>query len=239
MTRMHSQIEAGPKRNLLDVAEALFAEKGFESVAFRDITTKAKTNIAAVNYHFGSRAELLHLVMMRQLSPITEERLARLTALERHPSDSARRVEEILAALVQPLSQEVTKSELEDRLFYPLLGRIFSEQGRDVLPPVAAQFQEVTERFTSALARALPTLQTVELGCRFHFLSGGLIHLLTHPDVLFGVTATRFGPVPMAEKFEHFIRHSAAGLRQGVPLESLENGELIDTADEPQATFDF
>jgi AcrR family transcriptional regulator len=236
---MHSQIEAGPKRILLDVAESLFAEKGFELVSFRDITTKAKTNIAAVNYHFGSRAELLHLVMMRQLSPITEERLARLTALEKQPSNGARRVEEILGVLVLPLSQEVTKSELEDRLFYPLLGRIFSEQGRDVLPPVAAQFHEVAERFTSALARALPTLQTVELGCRFHILTGGLIHLLTHPDVLFGVAATRLGPVTMVEKFEHFIRHSAAGLRQGVPPESLEDGVPIDAADEPQAMFVF
>jgi AcrR family transcriptional regulator len=231
--------DAGPKRKLLNAAESLFAEKGFEVVSVRHITKLANANIAALNYHFGSRGELLTAVMLRYLVPITDERLARLTALEKQPLSGARRVEEILGALVLPLSQKVTKSELEDRLFYPLLGRIFSEQGRDVLPPVAAQFHEVAERFTSALARALPTLQPVELGCRFHILTGGLIHLLTHPEVLIGVAATRFGPVTMVEKFEHFIRHSAAGLRQGVPLESLENRVPLDAADEPQAMFVF
>ena len=51
--------ESGTKRKLLDAAELLFAERGFEAVSVRDITQLAKTNVAAVNYHFGSRDEYL------------------------------------------------------------------------------------------------------------------------------------------------------------------------------------
>ena len=74
--------ESGAKRKLLDAAELLFAEKGFEAVSVRDITQLAKTNIAAVNYHFGSRDHLLTLVMMRYMTPVTEERLVRLDFVE-------------------------------------------------------------------------------------------------------------------------------------------------------------
>ena len=67
--------ESGSKRKLLETAEQLFADKGFEAVSVRDITQLAKTNVAAVNYHFGSRDSLLGMVMMRYMQPVTEERL--------------------------------------------------------------------------------------------------------------------------------------------------------------------
>jgi AcrR family transcriptional regulator len=38
--------ETGPKRKLLEAAENLFAEKGFEAVSVRDITQLAGTNVA-------------------------------------------------------------------------------------------------------------------------------------------------------------------------------------------------
>lgn len=43
---------------LLDAAEALFAERGYAAVSVRDIADHAGANIAAVSYHFGSKAEL-------------------------------------------------------------------------------------------------------------------------------------------------------------------------------------
>ncbi|MEO8616967.1 MAG: helix-turn-helix domain-containing protein, partial [Luteolibacter sp.] len=57
--------ESGPKRTLLNAAEQLFATKGFESVSVRDVTQSVKMNVAAVNYHFGSREQMLSLVILR------------------------------------------------------------------------------------------------------------------------------------------------------------------------------
>jgi AcrR family transcriptional regulator len=231
--------DSGPKRKLLDAAESLFAEKGFEVVSVRHITSLAKANAAALNYHFGSRAELLASVMLRYLAPITDERLARLDAIEQQASSGTSRVEEILEALVNPLSREVTKSELKDRSFYQLIGRILNEQGNDLPPPLEARFRQVTERFTLALSRALPTVPAEELNWRFHFLTGGLIHLLTHPDVP-APAAAAFRRVPtMAQTLEHFIRHAAAGLRQGIPLELEPLEEVTLPEDEPQTMFAF
>ncbi|NQX01006.1 helix-turn-helix transcriptional regulator, partial [bacterium] len=102
--------ESGPKRKLLDAAEQLFAERGFETVSVRDITQLAQTNVAAVNYHFGSRDALLTLVMMRCLTPVNDERTAMLETFVQNESGNAVLLEEILEALIRPLVAQASRS---------------------------------------------------------------------------------------------------------------------------------
>ena len=46
------------KERLLDTAEILFAQKGFHAVTVREITSTAKCNMAAINYHFNNKKNL-------------------------------------------------------------------------------------------------------------------------------------------------------------------------------------
>jgi AcrR family transcriptional regulator len=224
--------ESGSKRKLLDAAEQLFADKGFEAVSVRDITQLAKTNVAAVNYHFGSRESLLSLVMMRYMRPVTEERIARLEAIERKWSGKTAPLEEIIDALVRPLVGQVRKSELSERLFYKLIGRIFTQQADGLPAPVEEQLRQVLERFMRAFGKALPTVDSGDLIWRMHFMVGGMIHLLTHQDMLHRVTRGASGAPTMEATLARFIRYSAVGLREGTEAEApVKKG--------PQATFDF
>ncbi len=224
--------ESGPKRILLDAAEQLFAEKGFEAVSVRDITQFVKTNVAAVNYHFGSRGALLSLVMMRYLLPINEERLARLETVERRSPGKAAPLEEIIDAFVRPLVTQVRKSDLSERLFYKLAGRIFAEHGDGMPAQIEDQLRPVIERFTRSFAKALPTLAMEELVWRIHFLTGGMIYLLTHQDHIHRQSSGASGAPTMEATLSRFIRFAAVGLREGTPSdEPVIKG--------PQATFDF
>jgi AcrR family transcriptional regulator len=224
--------ESGSKRKLLDAAEQLFADKGFEAVSVRDVTQLAKTNVAAVNYHFGSREGLLTLVMMRYMLPVTEERLARLDTAERKWSGKAVPLEEIIDAFVRPLVTQVRKSELSERLFYKLTGRIFAQQGDGLPRQIEDQFRQVAERFSRAFGKTLPTVSPEDLAWRIHFLVGGMIHMLTHQDILSRVTGGASGTPTMEATLSRFIRFAAAGLREGTEAEApVKKG--------PQATFDF
>lgn len=207
--------ETGSKRKLLDAAEELFADKGFEAVSVRDITQLAKTNVAAVNYHFGSREGLLTLVMLRYMIPVTEERLVRLDAAEQK-FGKAVPLEEIIDAFVRPLATQVRKSELSERLFYKLIGRIFAQQGDGMPPQIEDQLRQVIERFTRAFAKALPTLPPEDLVWRIHFLAGGMIHMLTHQEVLHRLSDGVSGNPTMEATLARFIRYSAAGLLHGI-----------------------
>jgi AcrR family transcriptional regulator len=55
---------AETRLHILEVAGQLFAEKGFERVTSREICSAAGTNLAAVNYHFGSRDGLYDAVLV-------------------------------------------------------------------------------------------------------------------------------------------------------------------------------
>ena len=70
------------KNRILAAAEALFMEHGFEATSLRAITTAAGVNLAAVNYHFGSKEELFQSVLSRRLDPMNQERVDLLTRLE-------------------------------------------------------------------------------------------------------------------------------------------------------------
>lgn len=48
-------LRSSTKEKILDVAEGLFAEYGFNDTSLRTITSKAGVNLASVNYHFGDK----------------------------------------------------------------------------------------------------------------------------------------------------------------------------------------
>jgi AcrR family transcriptional regulator len=220
------------KRRLLDAAEQLFADKGFEVVSVRDITQLAEANVAAVNYHFGSRDGLIALVVTRYITPVNEERLVRLEALERKWSGKAVPLEEIIDALVRPLAGIVQKSELSERLFCKLMGRIFSLQGNGFPEAVETQMRHLSDRFIRSFTKSLPSVSQEELIWRTHFVIGSMIHTLMNQDMLHRLTNGASGTPTMEATLGRFIRFAAAGLREGVELEPVAKKG-------PQATFDF
>lgn len=58
---------------IIQAAEKLFSEQGFKETTMRQITGLAEVNLAAVNYHFGSKFGLIRSVAERSLSPLCEQ----------------------------------------------------------------------------------------------------------------------------------------------------------------------
>src|SRR2546421_12961401 len=93
---------ADTKTRILDAAEVLFMEHGFEATSLRQITAAAGVNLAAVNYHFGSKEELFQAVLTRRLDPMNAERMALLDEYERDQAGEELSCEKILAAMFIP-----------------------------------------------------------------------------------------------------------------------------------------
>jgi len=222
------------RQRVLEAAEELFAKHGFESVSIRDITNHCGANVAAINYHFGGRDKLVAEVMMRYIEPINEERIARLDAARQKWGAKSVPIEELIDAFVRPLVTRVKKSELSERLFYKLCGRVFSEH-IDALPAeVEARFGPVLNRFYKAFSASLPELDKEELVWRFHFMVGGMIYLLSHQDMLQRMTHGDSGSPTMEASLGRFIRYASAGFREGVSASSKSEKPAT-----PQGFFDF
>ena len=102
----------GTRQRILSSAETLFAERGFETVSLRDITGAAAANVAAVNYHFGSKERLIDAVIERHVVPINGERLELLDGLAAKYLEEPLPVEEILRAFLSPVLRQITSGKM-------------------------------------------------------------------------------------------------------------------------------
>ncbi len=222
------------KQRLIEAAEALFADEGFDRVSVRDITNKAAANVAAVNYHFGSREGLVAVVMARYTNPVTEERMARLEALERKAGGKPVPVEEILEAFIRPFATQVRRSELSEKLFFKLMGRMFGQQGCELPPMVESLFITMVQRYHKALSKALPGLPADEIWWRMHLMSGSMIHTMAHAEIVHRASAGESGNPTMEQNLSRFIRFATAGMKQG-----LAEGDEEAKPQGPQVEFPF
>ena len=67
---------------LIEAAMELFAEKGYEGTSVRDLAAAAGVNVAAVNYHFGSKDALYYQCLRACLAPAGAMRLRMQEYLE-------------------------------------------------------------------------------------------------------------------------------------------------------------
>src|SRR3972149_5670493 len=77
------------RTRILDAAEELFMQHGFEGTSMRLLTSKAGVNLAAVNYHFGSKDALIEAGFRRRPDPMKAARVAALDRLGRGASGGA------------------------------------------------------------------------------------------------------------------------------------------------------
>jgi AcrR family transcriptional regulator len=172
------------KDRILDAAESLFLDHGFEATSLRQITAAAGVNLAAVNYHFGSKDELFQAVLTRRLDPMNAERVALLTQYEDEAAGKLLSCEKILAAMFIPalvLSRDVQRGGSN---FLRLLGRAYADPAPFIRRLLSEQYAPMIARFKAAFARALPHLPKQELSWRLHFVMGALSYTLAGDDVL-------------------------------------------------------
>ncbi len=184
--------ELDTRTRLLDAAEELFAEHGIEASSMRMITAAAAANLAAVNYHFGSKNALISEVFARRISPLNRERLARIEAAIESSGSQPVPVEALVEALVGPAIEAMDDSERGPALVR-LLGRAHSEPSAEVRQVVFAQFEEVFTEFGRQFARTLPHLGQSELKARMKYLIGAMAFAMADPPHLRDTTVKSRG----------------------------------------------
>jgi AcrR family transcriptional regulator len=214
MVRKAGDRGADSKELLLDAAEKLFAERGFAATSLRRITAEAGVNLAAVNYHFGSKEGLIEAVFERYIRPLSAERLRLLDEAEAR-SRGEPDVELILEAFVAPVFRAAS-AEITMKLY----GRTHSAPDSHVREIFLRQFGGVRERFTAALAHALPHLPRAELYWRLHFAIGAVAQSMADPGRLVVLSDGACDPYDADATIARLVPFLAAGLRAPVEKEA-------------------
>src|SRR6266700_3435455 len=198
------------RSRILDVAEELFGEQGLDRVSIRDITRNAKVNLAAINYHFGSKEDLIAAVFERRVIPVNHARLAALDMVEKATGKESPKLEDILEAFIRPALESSLKESKGGTAFSKLFGRCLSEPSPEVEALLKMQFEPLAERMHAALKRSLPHLSRSEIFWRMKFTYGALHHWL--------LTKDKFRPewvqdVDVETQTQKLISFAAAGFR--------------------------
>ncbi|MCM8595472.1 TetR/AcrR family transcriptional regulator [Accumulibacter sp.] len=176
------------RERILDVAERLFMENGYEATSMRLITGAAEVNLAAVNYHFGSKEALLREVFRRRLEWLNRERLAALDRLEQQAAGGPLKPSQILEAFFGTLLRMGEDESLGGMTFLRLLGRTLTEPAEFIRTFFAGEYEQVIDRYKLALFRALPDVPRAEIVWRLHFMLGAMSYAIAGTDVLQVVT---------------------------------------------------
>jgi AcrR family transcriptional regulator len=214
---------APTKDRILDAAERLFAANGFAATSLRNITSEAGANLAAVNYHFGSKEALLVAVIERRIGPINELRLQMLDAAEAEAVDGPLELETVLRALLMPLLDNGRLLVRGYGPFLQLAGRMHFESDENVRRIFMNIFQEVRKRFLAAFERALPELPAGEIFLRVHFLVGAMAHTLIWHHSLVKEEALPHLDLDMKSTIDKLISFAMAGMK--APLEVSQTGD--------------
>jgi AcrR family transcriptional regulator len=147
---------ASTRERLIEAAVRLFGERGIGTTSLRALTDAAGSNIAAVNYHFGSKEGLLRAVVDQTMRAVNEERRLRLDQLEAAPQPAP--VADLVRAFVEPgigLTQTDGSRGSDIARF---IGRVMGEPDARVREIFAQQVEPIEGRYLTALRRALPEL---------------------------------------------------------------------------------
>jgi AcrR family transcriptional regulator len=152
---------------ILAAAERLYADRGFGDVTLRDIVAEANVNLAAVNYHFGSKDELIAELFVTRSLALNRERLRELKAAEDAGGGTAQ-ISDILRALVGPTLRGCLGPNNQRSTAARFMIRVSIES----VPPIRRiRNREIDHlrKFIAAMRHSLPAHSDVELYWGLHF----------------------------------------------------------------------
>ena len=200
-------------KRILDAAEQLFAEKGFAETSLRLITSKAGVNLAAVNYHFGSKKALIQAVFVRFLDPFVSSLERELDQREQR-GDSAQSLETLLEMLVDQALAVKPRSGNDLATFMRLLGLAFSQSQGHLRKYLSEVYGKVFQRYMGLVVGAVPGIPPQELFWRVHFMLGSAAFTMSSMKALRAIAEAELGePRPVDSVLRLMVPFLAAGMR--------------------------
>lgn len=222
---------ADTRERILDAGERLFMAHGYEGTSMRLITSEASVNLAAVNYHFGSKESLIQEVFRRRLDWLNDERLRVLIEMEEAAAGKPLKPSQIVDGFFGTLLRMADDNERGGVTFLRLLGRTLTEPSEFIRTFLAHEYATVMERYKEAFFKALPDVPKAEIVWRFHFMLGATSYAIAGTDALRLVTDWQVEEADAVDRVDRLVPRLMSFLMGGLraPLPQYAESVAVDS----------
>lgn len=197
---------------ILDVAEALFAQHGFDGVTMRDIAAGAEVDVALASYHFGKKRGVFDAVFMRRADMLNSSRRSVLYSSQEKAGEKKQTLEEIIEAFLLPLKMAQETGDPGWKNYLALLAHIMASPvwSKEMMPRI---YDKLVIEFIDALRAVLPGASDEKLYWCYHYLSGALVLTLAQTGRIDTLSKGVCKSSDFDSAYEHMIPFIAAGFR--------------------------
>jgi AcrR family transcriptional regulator len=196
------------RTKIMDVAELLFSEHGYDGVSISDITMAASLQKSIISYHFGSKQGLWEAVFARRADALATERLLLLDHCHRQPGGPT--VESLIEAFIRPMFDLNRNNESRS------YARLVAQSANAAHPLAVAaleMFNPVAKRFIAAFQAIMPTVSEERVVLAFSFMLGTMMLSLAQTGRVEGLSDGRVNGNDLDLVSRHLLSFVAAGMR--------------------------
>ena len=200
---------------LLDSAEELFCEHGFEGVSVRDIAAAADCNIASINYYFGGKEKLYHEVWLRYLLMMRDIRTSSINEVM-NQNGGKPQLEDLLRGFAEAFIGPLV-DESKARRFCKLMAREMIDQHVPISMFVENVMTPTLTAMRDALVRICPGIDESKIPFLIISIVGQLMHMLHIRAILQACEEKSLPEFDLAQAIDHVVKFSIDGM--GVYIE--------------------
>lgn len=201
--RAPSKRALATRKRVLDAAERVFADRGFDGATIRDIAAEAGEPVGTIHHHGGGKESLFHRTVARRAETLSQARLDALAHL-RDTGDLT--LETLLSAFMRPFF-ELSQKDPRWRDYARIVAFVSADDRWRAI--AADHFDPTAEIFLAELLTLLPSASRQQLAEGFVFSVSAMLALLTSQGRIGALGRT---PAQEADQIDHLIRYCAAGL---------------------------
>lgn len=195
---------------ILDVAEVLFAEGGYDATSIRNVAADANVAIAVVTYHVGSKAQLFDAVVRRRATVMGEKRSAALSDALRVSVGAPLPVEVLAKAYVEPFLRFARTHDAGWQNFAVLMGRLSnSPRGTGV---ISRYYDDVARAYLAEMCRSLPNVPAERVVVGFLGMVSLMLFICARTGRLEALTEDVGAHTTEEASIEHIVDFCVAGL---------------------------
>jgi len=178
--RKASRVGVETRKKILDAAEHLFADKGFEGTSLRDISEASDSHLALSTYHFGNKEQLFDEVVRRRAVELVNQRLAGLARIDLDAQPPEETVRLLIDAYVNPMIKARFGKSQQWQSWVRLMSSIINI--KRWTPLIQKHFDECAEIYVASWRKALPDADHVSLLNGFSFMAVTTLYVCNYTD---------------------------------------------------------